>query len=694
MNHFYQEGGDFRMPPSPDRYYDRDLSWLSFNALVLKMATRKDVPLFDRIRFLSIFSSNLDEFYRVRISALLAVVTIEDQAETAAKTLLGKIQDTIAQQQQLFGNTLRQDLLPALLENNIHLYYDEPVLPEHYEYVSAYFYNHVLGFLKPMWLEAANSANIFLENNQIYFAVKLINNDGQDIAKYAIVNIPTLELPRFQCLYSSGVTHIIWLDDIVRHHIGHLFPGFEVAACYSIKLTRNAEIDIEEFPGDLIMQVESLIVEREIGLPTRFLYDAEMPGHLLKVLANYCQVVPLEMVKGGHYHNLKDLADLPFPPDRPQAVYEKWPAVQVPAVQASPRLLDTLLEQDILIHPPYHSYDPVLRFFNEAATDPSVNEIYVTLYRVAHGSQIVQSLISAAKNGKQVTVLVELKARFDEANNIRWAKKMKAAGVKIIYSIPGLKVHAKIALIKRKHLFHNDYYALLATGNLNESTARFYTDHVLLTTNRGLTSELELLFIYLLTGEQPGIYQFIPFRELLVAQFNLVSSFEALIDREIQHVKSGKPGKMIIKLNNLQEQGMIDKLYEAAEAGVSVSLIVRSICCILPGYHENITIHRIVDRYLEHGRVFWWYNNGDEELYLGSADWMNRNLYNRIEVCFPIYGKEYKRQIKHMLDLQLSDNTNAVLLGNNLENIPVPKSDGTELVNAQSAMYDFVKQLY
>jgi polyphosphate kinase len=485
------------------------------------------------------------------------------------------------------------------------------------------------------------------------------------------------------------------LDDVVRENVGFIFPGYTVNGCYSIKITRDAETDMNELANDVLEQVETMIAKRELGIPTRFLYDAAMPLALRQLLAVYFKILPEEMVRGGRYHNLKDLMDLPMPVKSPLFTYPRQPAVQMHALDNVPRLLEEVLKRDILLHAPYQRYDYILRFFNEAAVDPTVVEIYITLYRIASGSQIANALISAARNGKQVTVFVELKARFDEANNIRWAKKMKAAGVKIVYSIPGLKVHAKIALVKRRRGYVWDYAGLMATGNFNESTARFYTDHVLLTAHRGMTQELELLFLYLQTREQPMRYSYLPFKHLLVAQFNLVDRFSEMIDREIANAKAGKPARITIKLNNLQEKDMIARLYAASDAGVEVRMLVRSICCLLPEQPEsrNITVRRIVDRYLEHARVFIFHNDGQEEVYMGSADWMNRNLLRRIEVCFPIYEPQLQEQLKEIIRLQLADNTNAVTLNANMHNMPVKQVPGEALVNAQMAIHAYVEAL-
>ena len=440
---------------------------------------------------------------------------------------------------------------------------------------------------------------------------------------------------------------------------------------------------------------EKQLEKREAGHSTRFLYESSMPGNVRKFVQSYFDLRDEEMVVGGRYHNLKDLGTLPNP-EKGKLKYDDWPAIMHPGFDNHRSIFHTIQEGEKQLHLPYHTYNYILRFFNEAAIDPNVREIYVTLYRVAADSHIANALISAAKNGKKVTVFVELKARFDEANNLRWSKKMKAAGIKIINSIPGLKVHAKVALIGRweDDKWHN--YSFLATGNLNEVTGRFYTDHVFFTTNSELSTELEQLFDYLQSRKQPSEYGNITFRHLLVSQFNMIKRFSDLIDREIQNAKQGKEASIIIKMNNLQEKNMINKLYEASQAGVKVRLLVRSICCLapgIPGQSENIEVRRIVDRYLEHARVFVFHNSGDPEYYMGSADWMNRNLHSRIEVCFPLYDKKLCNEIGHILDLQLSDNSKAVIFTTDLENVYTHPSNGQVRKEAQQAIYEYVRRL-
>ncbi|HVI47025.1 MAG TPA: polyphosphate kinase 1 [Chitinophaga sp.] len=644
--------------------YNRDLSWLSFNYRVLLMAADQQVPLYERIKFLSIFSSNLDEFFKVRMPAILAINRVLEKDpgagndEALTSDTLRLVQQEINRQQEEYGKIVTGSIIPDLQKNNIQLIYNQEPGQQLKDATREYFLTTILAYLQPVWL---GRQPFFPENNALYLAVALAPESDNGKRDYVIINIPAT-LKRFIRLPSDDNTFTIaFLDDAIRAHLDYLFPGYTILGSYSVKLTRNAEMDMDEIKGDVLEEVETLIRKRELGVPTRFLYDARIPLPLLHFLAKQFDVTNDELVPGGRYHNLKDLADLPMPAELPGAVYPKALPVQNVLAGKTDKLLDLIQQRDLLLHLPYHKYDPVLRFFNEAATDTAVQEIYVTLYRIASGSQIAQALISAARNGKQVTVFVELKARFDEANNIRWSKRMKEAGVKIIYSIPGMKVHAKTALVKRKYGYHWDYSGLVATGNFNESTARFYTDHVLFTSHIGITREMELLFLYLQSREQPIGYRFLQFEHLLVAQFNMITRFSALIDREIANVRAGLPARITIKLNNLQEKSMIAKLYEASEAGVEVRMIVRSISCLVPDAPEarNIQVIRIVDRYLEHPRVFIFHNNGEEEVYMGSADWMNRNLHRRIEVCTKVYDPSLQQELKDIIALQWEDSKNA-----------------------------------
>ncbi len=672
----------------PYRYNNRDLSWLAFNGRVLDEAAREEVPLLERIKFLSIFSSNLDEFYRVRMPVIAALQRIGQQPAGEDTDLLKRAIETITRQQQQFGKTFTGTIIPALREHNVHLYYNEELPGYLHEVCYQHFYNEVMGYLQPVILGAGT--NFFPENNALYFLVTSNNAaGGQDLI---VLNIPSDKVNRFfETTYNSEHC-IVFLDDIVRLCLPSVFPGREINGCYSFKVTRDAELDLkDEYPGDVAEEVETQLNKREQGLATRFLHQPGIPLHTLYAVKALLGLEHALDVEGGRYHNLRDLAS--FPVSISSLKDKKWPALKWPDLAADETIFDVIDRQDILLNIPYQSYHSILRFFNEAAVRPEVEEIYITLYRVARESKIANALISAAKNGKKVTVMIELKARFDEANNIRWARKMKAAGVRIVYSVTALKVHAKIALVKRSDGLRTKYSGLLATGNFNESTASFYTDHILMTSHPGLTREMELLLMFLAKRQKPQSPQLIPFRELLVSQFNLQQRFIDLIDREIAIAKSGKPASIIIKMNNLEERILINKLYEASNAGVVVQLIVRSICCVVPGVEgmsENISVRRIVDRYLEHGRVFMFNNDGDTQVFMGSSDWMNRNIYRRIEVCFPVYDSKIKTELIQLLDIQLRDNVKAVRVAADMNNVPIGV-DG-EPVESQLEIYNYLKE--
>ena len=681
-------------------FINRDLSWLSFNHRVLLEAADESVPLYSRIQFLSIFSSNLDEFFRVRMPSIYAFSSInakktslrEEYPENLSQTVIDYVQGQLED----FGRIFTKQILPSLEENNIHLYYGDNIRAEHKETVLDFFLSRVLSFLQPVILKTENQWNIFLENNYLYFIVDIEDADLPDVHEYAVLNIPSDQLPRFSELPKIEDKHyLLFLDDVIRENLAEVFPGYKIHGAYAVKLTRDAELNIEdEFSGDIADKIEKQLGKRDIGLATRFLFDGKMPLVIRDFLKQYFDLRDEEMVEGGRYHNLKDMGGLPNPTGK-RLTYDSWPSVPHPDISTSNSIFKTITEGERLLHLPYHSYNYILRFFNEAAIDPQVKEIYVTLYRVAANSHIVNALMSAAKNGKKVTVFVELKARFDEANNLKWSKKMKAAGVKIINSIPGLKVHAKIALVKRYEEGSMNNYSLLATGNFNETTGRFYTDHVFFTSKKEFSDELQQLFIYLQSRMQPEQFGKISFKHLLVSQFNMIKRFRKMIDREIENAKAGLPAHIIIKVNNLQERYMVEELYEASRAGVQVDLIVRSICCVAPGIEgqsENITIRRIVDRYLEHARVFMFYNNGEPEFYMGSADWMSRNLYSRIEVIFPLYDEKLKKEINDILQLQLSDTKKSVFFRADLSNEKI-LTIGDRSIPAQEAIYNYVKDL-
>lgn len=661
-------------------FADRDISWLSFNERVLEEAGKDSVPLSERIKFLSIYSSNLDEFYRVRMPALLALKKMDK--EKGGLTVYRKAVEIINRQQEAFGVIFNKAVLPGLTRYCFKLVYNDSIPEKLKAETSYYFFTQVAGFLQPVLIKG--NTDFFIENNQLYQAV-VVQYASSDEQLF-LVNIPTNNVPRFFKIKQDDGDHIVFLEDIIRQNLHHLFPAATVVGAYNIKITRDAELDLRDEYGDLAKKIEKQLRKRDFGFATRFLYEPGMPLRHLQDMIQIFNLQKASVVEGGKHHNLKDLAQLPV--SNASLSYEPWPAAQSLKASEMPETLFRAVEkEDRIVHAPYQSYDTIIRFFNEAAIDSSVERIYTTMYRVASDSRIGYALISAAKNGKKVSVLVELKARFDEANNIRWAQKMKAAGVKIIYSSNLLKVHAKIALVKRKNQ-SAPYLGLLATGNLNESTARFYTDHILLTAYQPMLAEMESLFDFLRKRKNRATQQ-IHFQHLLVAQFNLQTRFLEMIDCEIENAKAGLPAAITIKMNNLEEEVLITKLYDASNAGVKINLIVRSICRLvpgIPGQSENIVIKRIVDRYLEHGRIFIFHNNGKDDVYMGSADWMNRNIYRRIEVCFPIYNEQIRKQMISLLALQWNDTVQAVLIDKNLNNVPLKSEEG-EQIRSQEAIY-------
>ena len=679
------------------KYINRDLSWLSFNERVLEIASNMELPLFEQLNFLAIYSSNLDEFYRVRVASWkrLTELSSEDKSRLLEDpdTILRQINHTVDRQLTTFGQIFNQQITPQLQQNNIILLQRQQPLPEHQKFIERYFYDHLLPHVQPILL-LKKQVQPFLQNNALYLAIKLYKKKGKKNidhknrkARHAIIKIPSHRYPRFVQLPSIQDKHyIMFLDDIVKLHMKVLFPGYKIDSSFSIKLSRDADLRIEdEFTGDLIEKIEHNLNKRETGLPSRFLYDEEIPKDFLTFLKQTFNLSTKDLVKGGRYHNFSDFFRFPNPLS-PQLENEKLPPLRLKELGRTNSIFKYIRKQERILHFPYQSYEYVIRFLNEAAMDPKVEEIKATQYRVAENSAIVNALINASLNGKKVTVFVEVKARFDEASNLSSARQMRKAGVKIIYSIPGLKVHAKIALVLRKS--EKEDFAFLSTGNFNEKTAKVYADHGFFTSDTTVIEELKHLFLHL----EDRTHSF-TFKKLLVGQFNMKDEFIALIDQEIENIRQGGTGKMVLKMNGLQDRTMISKLYEASEAGVQIDLIVRGICCLRPNepYCKNIRLIRIVDRFLEHARVFLFYNNGQNDLYLSSADWMPRNLNRRIECAFPINNPEIKKEIMDILDLQISDNISARYPNAQLQNIRISQKPQEQKVRSQYAIYEYLK---
>lgn len=654
-------------------FFDRDLSWLSFNYRVLMEAMDESVPLLERLRFIAIYSSNLDEFFRVRVADIRNIIQIDKKKiykkiEFNPQKTLDQIHKEVDSQLNEYGKTFK-GILANLEEKNLVICTSTEEIPEQLnQELLHYFKTQIAAYLKPIRL--GNEGELFIDNQSIYLAIRF--KSGLE----SLVKIPTDKIGRFYRSKVEDRSIYVFIDDIIRMHLDILFPLEEVVECGSVKLNKNADLNVDdEYHGNLVKKIEKQIQKRNLGVPSRFLYDAKISQLLLTSLTDKLHLSEDDLSIGGRYHNMNDLFQISG--KDPILEYTKQPTITKPEIESSRSLFQLIEKQDQIFHFPYHSYDYILQFFNEAAIDPDVEEINVTFYRMAKNSVIGEALISAAANGKKVSVFMEVKARFDEANNLQWAKRMQDAGIKIVYSLPGLKVHAKVALVKKK----DKMYGFFGTGNLNEKTSEIYCDHGLLSCHEEMTNDLSNVFEYLLTKYTPP-----PFKHLIVSQFGALETFVEKIDQEIRNAEAGKEARIIIKINNLQEQNLISKLYEAAEKGVDVKLIVRSICCLVPS--KNMQVKRIVDRYLEHGRVFYFHNDDAQEIYLGSSDWMNRNLHSRIEVCFPIYHEEIKQQILSILKFQWEDDTKGVFLSPKMENVRPSKE---AKIRAQMATYEYLK---
>lgn len=676
--------------------FNRDISWLGFNDRVLQEAANTQVPLMERIRFLSIFSSNLDEFSRVRYPVVLALSELKNKVKKKivpepGEHLARQVQSIITDQLERFGAILNEQILPALEAEGIVLYYNRPVLEQHRQEMREIFLSMVLSFIQPVHLHGNPSQKFVPVNGQLYFLVTLQNDSGM-LHHYA-VNIPSDKLKRFfELSLVDGKEYIIFIDDIIRENIHCLFPGFTIRSIYSFKINRDAELYLDEdYSGDVTEKIEKQLKKRDAGTPSRFLYERGMPLAIRLFVSSAFSFRQEEQFAGGRYHNLSDLADLPL--KQPNLQFPRFKALSPGLITECGDIFRIIEERDILLHFPYERYNPILAFFNQAAVDPGVTDIYIALYRVAAGSHIVNALISAANNGKKVTVFVELKARFDEANNIRWSREMKKAGVRLIYSMPRIKVHSKIAMVIKRDKGEQKVYSVISTGNFNESTARFYTDHTLLTTNEVISADLRELFTFLQRKEIMKVTSVHP-KSLLISGVNMTQAFNVMIDREIEKAQQQQQACIRIKLNNLEEPGMIEKLYAASQAGVRIQLLVRSICCLVPGVpglSENITVRRIVGRFLEHSRIFIFGADEEAAVSIGSADWMTRNLHHRIEVCVPVHDPQLKKELIRYVELQWQDTDKATELMSDGSYHAV-ETTGDEKINAQEAIYEYLKE--
>ena len=682
---------------------NRELSWLAFNRRVLQEAQNPQVPLLERLKFMAIFSSNLDEYFKVRVATMRRLVKLKKKTRaklgedpgTQLKNLLAEVR----RQQQEFGETFRNSLLPALREQHIHLVSEHDLTEEQHEWVQRYFEKNVRDLLSPVILDD-NLHHLFLKDQTVYLTFYLTEptetggkkkKPGPDDERVLVMELPTKRHGgRFVLLPAEDdERYVMFLDDIARCCARTLFPKFGKVQVHALKISRDAELDIqEEVSGNLMAKIKSSLQKRETGYPARLLYDPAMPQEVLRAVMQKTGIGQEELVEGSRYHNFRDFFGFPDL-GLSHLVYESQPPLPHPTLPRTGKLLPALAQRDHLLHLPYQSFDYVTRLLLEAAQDPLVSSISITLYRVASKSEVAKALLKAVKHGKQVTVVVELKARFDEESNMYWAEKLQKAGANVIYGIPELKVHSKLLLITRAEEGHNRLYAYLSTGNFNEVTSRIYADHGLFTSDERLTREVVEVFRYFHDRQDKNGQ----FQHLLVAPFELRKKLNDLIDAEIDRAAKGEEAYIILKLNALQDERMILKLYEASRAGVRVELLIRGISCLIPGaagQSENISQRGIVDRYLEHARVYVFGNGGEEKVYVASSDWMARNLDRRVEVAFPILQEDLRAEVRHLLDLQRRDNVKSRDWQNNFIG---PAEANAARVRAQPETYAYLKKL-
>ena len=673
--------------------FNRELSWLSFNARVLQEAVDIRVPLVERMRFLGIYSSNMDEFFRVRVANLRRLILIGDKKvsgfEGTPKELYATIRTVVVKQQKEFEiayKNILQELSNEGIKQLDETQLNEEQLAELYE-----FYNIKLKHeIVPIILDPKTPFPR-LRDYAIYLAIKMISNETNKV-QYALVKIP-IEFPRFYRFQNSDKNYFILLDDIIRVHLTSIFSifSFDTIEAFTFKFTRDAELNLDDDIADsFIEKIEKSVKNRKKGEPVRFVYDQRMPKDLLDYLTKSLNLKgATNLIPGGKYHNFKDFMSFPnF--ERKDFVYEARPPHAHPDLEEKRSLLKVVLEKDVMLHFPYQRFDYVVDMIREAAIDPKVISIKINVYRVAYQSQVMNALMNAVSNGKDVTVVMELQARFDEANNLYWSNRLKENGAKVLYGIPELKIHSKLIQIIRHSKGKEQFITYVGTGNFNEKTAKIYGDLGLFTSNPSISREVKKVFHLIENHFNRGL-----FRNLMVSPFNSRRKIINMIDGEINLAKKKKKGLIRLKLNNLTDKMMIEKLYEASNAGVQIELIIRGVSCIVPGIKkqsENIKVISIVDRYLEHARFMIFGNDGNPLYFVTSADWMERNLDKRIEVGCPILSENLKRELDLIFDFQWRGNSKARIIDQKQRN-QYRSKEGVDSFHYQEEMYNYYQIL-
>ena len=653
----------------------RDLSWLSFNSRVLQEAADETVPLRERIKFLGIFSNNLDEFFRVRVATLKRMIEVGQAGnmhlEVSPETILREIQEKVVQQQKEFDR-IWNEILRDLKKEKIFLINEKQLNKVQQQYITDYFNDEIRTNIVPLMIESIQAFPT-LSDKSIYLACKMSAKNNSIPQRYALVSVPARRLSRFVILPSKENEHtIILLEDVIRFCLPYIFSyfGYDVFSSHIIKVTRDAEIDIDnDIETSVIQKLEKALKNRKKGKPVRFIFDKDIDASLLTYLIKRLGLSGKDnLIPGGRIHNFKDFINFPDAVFKQKSTRKK-PFLH-PLLKNVNRVTNVILQRDVLLSFPYHSFDSLTDLLREAAIDPDVKSIKITFYRLASRSKIINALTNAVRNGKAVTAVIELRARFDEEANLEWKEELEEAGVKVLIGVPDLKVHAKICLIKKIVKGRTVHYGFVGTCNLNEQTAKIYGDHCLLTSDRFIMADVNRVFHYL---EQPKtrINFLKACKTLLVSPVNLRRQLIQLIDKEIKAATSKKTAAITLKLNSLSDEMLINKLYDAARAGVEINMVIRGIFCMLTENKKfKIPVHAIsiVDEYLEHARVIIFYNGGKEKVFISSADWMVRNLDHRIEIACPVFEKDIQEELKDILQIQLSDNIKARKLDNDLSN--------------------------
>ncbi len=678
-----------------NKFYHRDLSWLRFNHRVLQEAADDRNPLYERIKFLSIFSSNLDEFFRVRVSDIRQIKHLKKPLRkkliTKPNKVLKEIKKQVDVQQTEFGTIFNKEIVPQLASEGIHLIGYEDFSEEQMNIASNYYQKNLKPITKVRRYLRSDVKEVFVKNETLYLAAKIEKDE------FAIVEIPQAE-PRFFVFPNPSAEpssknetsfYITFIDDILKYHLEKEFSKTKKVHFHAIKISRDAELYIEdEFSGNLMEKIKASLPKRDSGQATRILIDPEMPKNFQEILKKALDVSHIDVVLGGRYHNFKDFMGFPNPTKK-RLTNKKLPPLPHPVLTNCESVFGAMEKKDQLLHFPYQSFDPIIKLMEEAATDPGAKCIKLTIYRTAKESRLNDAIVQAIKNGKEVTVFIEVKARFDEQNNLKWGHIFRENGATVIYSYPDIKVHSKILYIEREQQGRIKRYGYIGTGNFNEDTAKLYTDFGLLTTNKKITEDLKKIFMVL---EQNMMVP--KTEELLVSPFSARRRFNQLVEREIALANAGKKASIILKMNSLEDREMIKELYKASNAGVNVRLLIRGICSLVPGIEdqsENIYITSIVDRFLEHGRVYIFGNNGNPEIFIGSADWMTRNLTHRIEVVVPVFDPDHKKILRDVLEIELADNVKARIIDAEQKNEYVRNSE--KEVQSQLAIYEYFEKM-